>query len=244
MFVQWILLIFSVTLTSCHSLPERIVGGNSISIRSVPWQASLQKYGKHWCGAVIYSSDIIITAAHCVKGASAGAFSVRVGSSYTRYGGQVVKVSKILGHESYDKSLANDIAVIRLQSKLSLGTAVRSIPLAESSPATGSSASVSGWGSIAFQRPISKALHGVSVDIVDRNKCQRSYSGFITKEMICAAAPGKDSCSGDSGGPLVSNGELVGIVSFGMNCAHPKYPGVYANVAELKPWILKAIQRI
>jgi secreted trypsin-like serine protease len=55
--------------------------------------------------------------------------------------------------------------------------------------------------------------------------------------MICAASPGKDSCKADSGGPLtIDRGkgftELVGIVSWGRDCALQNYPGVYANVAE------------
>jgi len=54
--------------------------------------------------------------------------------------------------------------------------------------------------------------------------------------MVCAGVPGggKDSCNGDSGGALVvkKSGKQVGIVSWGIGCAKPDFPGVYANVAE------------
>jgi secreted trypsin-like serine protease len=54
--------------------------------------------------------------------------------------------------------------------------------------------------------------------------------------MVCAAAPGKDTCSGDSGGPLqapVGGGvyRLVGITGWGDGCARPNAPGVYTRVA-------------
>jgi|NOAtaT_6_FD_contig_51_3585589_length_885_multi_3_in_0_out_0_1 secreted trypsin-like serine protease len=61
--------------------------------------------------------------------------------------------------------------------------------------------------------------------------------------MICVANPGKDACQGDNGGPLVSmatspeDDTLVGLVSWGLGCAHPKYPGVSTDVSAVRAWI-------
>ncbi|XP_016980369.1 trypsin delta-like [Drosophila rhopaloa] len=241
MFVQWIFLICSATLASSKWIPERIVGGQSVSIKAVPWQASLLKNGMPHCGAVIYSKKVAITAAHCDD--ETAIFSVRVGSSNRDFGGQVVNVLRILKHRRYNGA-SYDIAVIKLQTSLRMGAGVRSIPLANSSPRPGSLVSVSGWGRTGTFKKGSNILLETTVTIVDQNACRNSYYIEITKDMICAAAPGRDSCQGDSGGPLVFNGTLVGIVSFGDDCAHPYFPGVYANVAELKPWILRTIRSL
>lgn len=42
---------------------------------------------------------------------------------------------------------------------------------------------------------------------------------------------------GDSGGPLICDGTLEGIVSWGIGCALPYYPGVYTRVRNYSRWI-------
>lgn len=55
---------------------------------------------------------------------------------------------------------------------------------------------------------------------------------------------------GDSGGPLLCREPedkarwfVGGIVSWGVKCAHPKLPGVYANVPKYLPWITAQMQK-
>ena len=66
----------------------------------------------------------------------------------------------------------------------------------------------------------------------------------ISDAIICAGylgEGGKDACSGDSGGPLVCEQDgkalFMGIVSWGIGCAEPEYPGAYARVSIVVDWI-------
>lgn len=57
-----------------------------------------------------------------------------------------------------------------------------------------------------------------------------TYTFLITCNLL-------DHPQGDSGGPLICNGKLMGIVSWGISCANPRYPGVYTKVSNYVDWI-------
>jgi hypothetical protein len=71
-------------------------------------------------------------------------------------------------------------------------------------------------------------------------ECANYGPEFIAATMLCAGGRTPsggvvDSCQGDSGGPLAADGAgtpLVGVVSFGRDCADPRFPGVYTRLAE------------
>jgi len=80
----------------------------------------------------------------------------------------------------------------------------------------------------------------------------RPYSDSHTPAlMICSGVPKGDcdTCQGDSGGPLYQVGTvhahgadvnisvIVGVTSWGVGCARPGVPGVYARVSTYADWI-------
>ena len=78
--------------------------------------------------------------------------------------------------------------------------------------------------------------------MISRTDCRASYGeDDVTETMFCAGLTegGKDSCQGDSGGPILdaSTKILLGAVSWGIGCAQPNNPGVYANFGALLPFI-------
>jgi len=100
-------------------------------------------------------------------------------------------------------------------------------------------------------------LQDVTVQVVSNQDCATAEKSFIysersiTSAIICAAVEGggKDSCQGDSGGPLVKKETIdgkrvdthVGQVSWGVGCAQPSAPGVYARTSSSFDFIRKTI---
>ncbi|KAH8380911.1 hypothetical protein KR200_004103 [Drosophila serrata] len=252
MFLKCWILLSAVVLLSAQRITEpeeRIVGGLPVSIATVPWQVAILHHGLQFCGGAIYSERIILTAAHCLREKNAKDLSVRAGSSLWIFGGQKIGIAKIVPHHKYKFVYGSDpydIAVLFLQTPLQLGNDVKTIPLAQKKPEPGSEAIVSGWGRKYSFSQGSIYLRGVNVVIQDHLKCTlalASQKKAVTKDNVCAAATGRDACQGDSGGPLVDikSGQLIGIVSWGYGCADSNYPGIYADVAFFKDWIVKVV---
>nr|AAC39131.1 midgut-specific serine protease 2 [Stomoxys calcitrans] len=229
----------------------RIVNGVATTIEEHPYQVSLQGLsGSHFCGGSIISEDIVVTAAHCMQSHSASEFKVRLGSTQYNTGGELVEVKAFKFHENYNSgTMKNDVAVIKLARPVKESATIRFVKLADKTPATGTPAVVTGWGTTCFMacNTLPKTLQKVVVDIVDEKTCASSeykYGSKIKPTMVCAYAEDKDACQGDSGGPLVAGGKLVGVVSWGKGCALPAIPGVYADVPSLRTWIEKTAKEL
>lgn len=221
-------------------LDGRIIGGESTTIQQFPYQVSLRHNGFHFCGGSIYKSNIIITAAHCVKGEDVTRLTVVAGTSYTSQGGIELPVQNYTFHSKFSLLTCDyDVAVLLLQGEFSFSESIQPIEMTSSVSASraGTSVTISGWGYLQEHGYPSDVLQYVVVNTISEAECVDAYPRLFTDRMICARAKNKDACNGDSGGPMVVAGRLAGIVSWGNGCADPKYPGVYSNVAILRSWI-------
>ncbi|MFN0264831.1 serine protease [Tepidamorphus sp. 3E244] len=102
---------------------------------------------------------------------------------------------------------------------------------------------------------IPEELREASIEYIDHEFCKQRYGSLgsnwkVSNTELCAGAPGtgKDSCYGDSGGPLVAklpdgSYRQVGVVSWGYECGHPVFPGIYARVSKFVPWINETMSK-
>lgn len=134
---------------------------------------------------------------------------------------------------------------MQLLSPITFGTTMgaMTLPTANAGVANNAQMVVTGWGyttTVTSPPPtLPYILQKVTVNYIDTTTCDNMYDPYadVSGNMICAAAPYKDSCQGDSGGPLVIGSTQHGIVSWGFECADPDYPGVYTRVSHYIGWI-------
>ncbi|XP_052900478.1 trypsin-2-like [Anopheles moucheti] len=260
--VASVILIFSCCVLSsvCAADESRIVGGSTVKEMEITYQVSvrskssdLRGFGRgHICGGSLITANKVLTAAHCLVD---DRDNPRLASYFRVVGGSVNRntqtantfitdVKKIIVHNKYkSKGFLNDVGVMILSNSVpSNHPSLQPIATVVQVPPDGTICRASGWGSIFYDGPSSDVLKAVNISIISKARCNAvsSYGGSIVQGMICAGnmSGGEDACQGDSGGPLVCNGILAGVVSHGVDCARPNFPGVYSDVAYFREWII------
>lgn len=234
---------------------SRIVGGTKTPSDSYRWIAALAEsdggtlYDRQFCGASLISRDWVITAAHCVEGEPPSRLQVVVGLSDLddSSSAEIRGVRGVYIHPAYadvQGDLLNDIALLLLDAPV---TNIDPVAFARSPSAAvpGISVRALGWGDTLAKPRYPTELRMVDLDLVSIAFANRVYGvNRYDDRHLAAMATGKDTCSGDSGGPLfVTDGApgdaplLVGITSFGLNCAQRGVPGLYANVGNFADWM-------
>ncbi|XP_058024114.1 anionic trypsin-like [Ahaetulla prasina] len=239
--VLWIFAFFgaAVAATLNEDDDDKIVGGFTCRRNSVPYQVSLN-VGYHICGGSLIHDQWVLSAAHCFQ----SRLSVKLGAYNIRNpegDEQIIKAEKVIVHPKYNSWLLDhDIMLIKLEKTAQLSKSVAPITLGYGCPAVGTYCLVSGWGNTLSEGVnYPDYLQCLHAPIISDEACKAAYPGQITESMVCVGylEGGKDSCQGDSGGPVACDGFLQGIVSWGVGCALPGYPGVYTKVCKYVDWI-------
>lgn len=206
----------------------------------------------HSCGGSLLTRSWIITAAHCLYNKDEPLRAVAGTDNMNfLYRAQLRSVAKTIMHPKFDiTTYDNDIALVKVAHPFNLDSTfshVGPICLEQGIDVVPYDiATICGFGASAFHQKARTHLYKTDIAIIDTNTCNSSFSNAITENMICAGGmieKKRDACSGDSGGPLQMDMDghisLVGLVSFGNDCALKGYPGIYTRVDNYYNWIVK-----
>ncbi|KAG4068142.1 hypothetical protein HA402_001567 [Bradysia odoriphaga] len=220
------------------NLESRIVGGQNAGSGQFPHQVSLRRYNQHYCGGSIISPLKVLTAAQCIYGQSVTLNTAVVGTNKLNSGGISYPVLYGSYHESYNpQTIVNDVAVLTLALPILYNQYVQPISLSTSSPSSGETLTLSGWGLTSYPGSVPNDLQYINLRTLDLQTCAQSLQGAnpISNGHVCTTSPaGQGACQG---GPLInSSGAQVGILSWGVPCAVGR-PDVFTSVPFYYSWI-------
>ncbi|KAF0299053.1 Venom protease [Amphibalanus amphitrite] len=248
--------------------PPSLLGGPRQTGHRWPWMVLFGRWtdaglGDWFCGGTLITDRHVLTAAHCLRPEEAGTVGARIADHDLTLPDEVQhqqrNVSGIVRHPRYLLGPQNDLAVVRLAAPVQATFAVQPICLPPAgADHLGRDVAVAGWGLLEFGGRTPDILQEAPLRVTDPAACEAVYrdvpqfdrrfpAGF-QGTVVCAEsrdAEPRDACRGDSGGPLMalSDGsyQLVGVVSGGLGCGNPEFPGVYTKVAAYRDWIVEQL---
>ncbi len=256
--------LFSAVAQKNSDSETLIIGGQTVPISQVPWQVALKSTqstgtgSDHIGGGSIIAPAWVLTSASALVNETAATLRIRAGSADQTTGGQLVQVSQIIRHPSYNPAtLDNDIALVQLASPLTFNANVQAIAYATSSnlPATalqpGNSAQLTGWGATtAGSYAITTQLNRVTMALItnqdanQRNAVNPPFPGPsippVTANMFAVYEAGKGTGSFDGGGPVVVFPQGVPVLagcSSWSRTPQDQYPSICTRVQNYQQWI-------
>ncbi|MFE0026457.1 S1 family peptidase [Amycolatopsis sp. NPDC059021] len=227
-----------------------VIGGTRAAQGEFPFMVRLSM----GCGGALYTSQIVLTAAHCVSRTGANSsITATVGVvDLQSTSAQKVKSTYVYRSPTYGTDTGGDWALIKLASPVS---GLATLPIATTSSYNNGTFTIAGWGAATEGGSQQRYLLKAQVPFVADSTCQAqggSYGELIPSAEICAgnvSAGGVDTCQGDSGGPMFRRDNnnawiQVGITSWGDGCARPHAPGVYTEVSTFASAIADAAKKI
>jgi hypothetical protein len=236
---RWSASHLAVTLASRHRADSgeqlrartAVVDGSPIAIAQAPWQvevlAKFESGATNACGGTIIDEFHVVTAGYCAYDLESGqrlapTALVVVGGTAHMSAEEIKEnpevqarfVSVVRVHPMFKFSegpgTPDDVAVLTLETPLSLDASVQAVQLAAATPGVGAGVRLTGFGQQAPNREADSFLYSLNMTTQYSRRC----GGDEDAVFICASAPGGSGCLGDSGSGLTSEetSELVGVL--------------------------------
>ncbi|KOB70712.1 Serine protease 39 [Operophtera brumata] len=204
--------------------------GSIASIEDFPSLAQVEiRVGLTWvqqCAASVLTNRHVLTTASCYRGTEVPEYSsrIRAGTSDRGLGGIVASVQDTIVHPSYGLLGSEaDLAVVRLDVYLTLGTLVQQVAILGQGIELpeGLIVKLAGWGTtVQGGESSNDNLYSLDLTVHNNENCMEQYIGnqIITENMVCVGLNyinGRDFDSKDLGAPLYYENTLIGMLAFG-----------------------------
>ncbi|XP_066260179.1 uncharacterized protein [Euwallacea similis] len=230
---------------SPSTITKRIIGGDVATPHAYPFQVALYVYvysALYFCGGSLITNEFVMTAAHCVDGATNFIAVLGAHDLKTQEDNRLAfNTSTFIIHNGWNSNtLQNDIALIKLPERVTFNSYISPVTMASGIDTyAGLTSRVLGWGKTTYGS-LSDVLRYVDAPVITNEQCSSydEYTAYIVNHHLCTEGNGTvGSCNGDSGGALLVNDTQVGIVSFGVEDCTAGLPSVYTRITAFNDWV-------
>ncbi|KAM3958186.1 hypodermin-A [Aphomia sociella] len=236
-----------------------------VCLEDYPYTVSVRLHGKHWCGGALVGKQWVLTAAQCFDYVTKEEVSVRMGSVFRDFGGQILSVTDIKKHPDYRMDLyypEHNLAMVKLNFAITPNSRMQPVTLAVADadlPPMFGETIVTGYGSVIsgqIREGENQELRRMIVREVPRAECRLVYGNdyHLQHDHMClqSIVKGVALCAGDTGNSAVHfsgvnrAGTLFGIALFSgtEECAYKSKPGIFAKVSYSRAWIDKILGEV
>jgi secreted trypsin-like serine protease len=171
--------------TSSNTVTPFIIGGSQTPAGERTYQVSLQMNNSHNCGGAIIADNWVLTAAHCLDGATLSNLTIVSGTTNLNSSSAIRNtVAQIIKHPNWDPNSQDfgtvpDVGLIRING--SFNSNLERLKLANESVmqsvTPGVQGVVSGWGLTSGGGSISNQLLQVNNTIISNQQCTTLAQG-------------------------------------------------------------------
>lgn len=229
------------TLLCTASAVQALSNAGTVDPQMAPYIAAVQISEDSYCSGVILNATTVLLDPACVHLKQDVTVITGEHHLWMDEGTEVsYQAQRAIVHPDFiENGYGHELALLKLSSPIQLNDTAQSIAISSTTPASGTTGVIYGWGAVSKGSQYSDELREAPQTVTGTGACEAVYGEFGMKmdNRLCIADSPYRACVGDGGAPLVIDGKLAGMFIYDFPACESGNPAVFLDLSKYKSWI-------